>query len=620
MAVSTAWITVVGLIGLFLFTFVTPSKAVLSGENGRIVFVSGRPPESDATARLYLLPVPSNTVGGGTISPPITPPGGQYRHPTWSPDRSKIAYANGTGGIFDLFVQDLEAGTIVQITPTEGAGANNLSADRPTWSPDGTKIVYEHQPSPGSTDRHLRVQPANDLQLPIATTDLTAAGGPFEGKPAWTPDSQTVYFHRGDPATATNSDIYRKPATGGTETLAISDSGISEAQPSISPDGTKICYTLTNAGFNSTADVVVAPLANPAAALIVSKFVNPAVGDYNCTWSPDGQMIAYVNGTFSSGRLVMVRADNTSPFEIELAEAPGFDGNPDWAPDGRPLCEDTQVATDRDQPVTFTVSCTDTGPQYERSLVRVFADSQPTRGTLTQEFAGDPFTYEPNPGFSGTDEFEVNSFDELGFGTERATVSITVRVDTTPPDTIINSGPTGTIKTNQATFTFSGTPASDTAKIQCRIDNQPFVDCTSPKTFTGLTDGPHTAEFRAEDAAGNQDQTPATRSFTVDTTVYRAKISKVKVSGPAKVKRGKKATYKVKITNSGNKTATGVRLKVKGRGVSFNTSVGKIGAKKTRTVKVRLKAKKPGKVKVSFKVTSKNAGGRTVKKTIRVRT
>jgi Fe-S cluster biogenesis protein NfuA len=98
-----------------------------------------------------------------------------------------------------------------------------------------------------------------------------------------------------------------------------------------------------------------------------------------------------------------------------------------------------------------------------------------------------------------------------------------------------------------------------------------------------------------------------------------AKISKVKVKGPAKVKRGRKATYKVKITNSGNKTATGVRLKVKGRGVSFNTSVGTVAAGKTRTVKIRLKARKPGKVKVSFKVTSKNAGGRTVKKKITVK-
>jgi hypothetical protein len=404
----------------------TPAGAVLGGENGRIVLVSGRPPETDATARLYLLPVPSNSVGGGTISAPIVPAGGQYRHPSWSPDRTKIVFANGAGGIYDLFVIDLEAGTgPVQITPTEGAGANNLSDDRPAWSPDGTTIAYEHQPSPGSADRQIMTQPANDLQLPIQTSELTAAGVPFEGKPAWTPDSQTVYFHRGDPNTATNTDIYRKPATGGTETLAIPDSSISEAQPAISPDGESICYTLTNNGFNSSADVVVAPLANPANAVIVSKSIT--TGDYNCTWSPDGQMVAYVNGIFSTGRLVMVRADNTSPFEIELAEATGFDGNPDWAPDGRPECPDQAVETEFDQPVTFSVECVDTGPEYERTEVREYPATQPTQGTLTQEFAGDPFTYTPNAGFSGTDQFTVQSFDELGFGTDTGTVTITVK-------------------------------------------------------------------------------------------------------------------------------------------------------------------------------------------------
>ncbi|MBK5110985.1 MAG: PQQ-dependent sugar dehydrogenase, partial [Thermoleophilia bacterium] len=97
--------------------------------------------------------------------------------------------------------------------------------------------------------------------------------------------------------------------------------------------------------------------------------------------------------------------------------------------------------------------------------------------------------------------------------------------DTTPPDTTIDSGPSGTINTDQATFTFSGSPAGDTAKIQCKIDSDPFADCTSPKTFNGLADGPHTATFRAEDGAGNQDQTPATRTFTVDTTAPTVTIA-----------------------------------------------------------------------------------------------
>ncbi len=227
----------------------------------------------------------------------------------------------------------------------------------------------------------------------------------------------------------------------------------------------------------------------------------------------------------------------------------------------------------------------------------------------------------------GPHTFEVRATDSVG-NTDPTPATTSFTVDTTPPDTTIDSGPSGIITTDEATFTFSGTPATDTAKIQCRIDSGPFADCTSPKTFTGLSDGPHTAEFRAEDAIGNQDPTPATRSFTVnppvvdppvDPPVGEAKIGKVKVKGPAKVKRRKKTTYKVRISNFGNAQANGVKLKVKGKGVKAKKTVGSIAAGKARTVKVKLKFKKPGRVKTSFKVTSGNAGGKTAKKKITVK-
>ena len=119
--------------------------------------------------------------------------------------------------------------------------------------------------------------------------------------------------------------------------------------------------------------------------------------------------------------------------------------------------------------------------------------------------------------------------DDYGWFVDDVQIYSCAGGDTDPPDTTIDSGPTGTINTDQASFTFSGTPAGDTAKIQCRIDSGAFADCTSPKTFTGLSDGPHTAAFRAEDAAGNQDPTPTTRTFTVDTTAPDTTID----SGPS---------------------------------------------------------------------------------------
>ena len=102
-------------------------------------------------------------------------------------------------------------------------------------------------------------------------------------------------------------------------------------------------------------------------------------------------------------------------------------------------------------------------------------------------------------------------------------------------------------------------------------------------------------------------------------TVDRAEITKVSVKGPAKVKKGRRVTFGVKVTNSGSAEAKGVRLEVQGRGVGFNTSVAAIPAGATRTVKVRLKPKKSGRAKVMFKVTSSNAGGMSVKRQITVR-
>lgn len=446
---------------LLVLCLIAPAaEAVLPGENGRIVFVSGRT-NGDIGAEVFLLPVPSST-GGGTLSAPVASiVGTQHRHPTWSPDRTKIAYARGNSATanFDIYVQDL---TAPGSTPVNITNSNNVTDDRPSWSPDGTKIAYESEVVDGSGQTDVLIRPAGGG----AATNLTntATAGQFEGKPVWSPDSATIYHQLGNPNGAGNADIVKRPATGGGASPAVADSGISEFQPSISPDGTKICYTLSNAGFNATADVLVAPLTNPpSGGIIVSK--DAVAGDYNCTWSPDGTMIAYVNGIFGTGQLVMVRADNTSPFAIPLAQDPGgneFDGNPEWAPDGRPECDDQTIATLPDTPVTFTIECRDTGPEYERTNVREFAESEPGVGTLTQALAGDPFTYTPPAGFTGTTSFQVSSFDELGFGTDEGTITLDVSVPQGPGgDRVTCGGKEATIVGTDGGDKLRGTAGND---------------------------------------------------------------------------------------------------------------------------------------------------------------
>jgi hypothetical protein len=88
--------------------------------------------------------------------------------------------------------------------------------------------------------------------------------------------------------------------------------------------------------------------------------------------------------------------------------------------------------------------------------------------------------------------------------------------DTTAPDTTISSGPTGTITTTSASFAFTGSESGST--FECKLDSGSWATCTSPKNYTSVADGAHTFSVRATDTAGNTDASPATRSFTVNTT------------------------------------------------------------------------------------------------------
>ncbi len=404
----------------------TTAGAVLSGENGRILFVQG---PTGGNAQLFLLPVPSS-IGGGTLSPPITTAAVQHRHPTWSPDRTKIAYAAGSPSCnpnnCDIFVLDL---TTPGAVPQNITNTPLVNEDRPAWSPDGTRIAFESEVTDGSAQLDVLVD-ADPFGTGV-NLNLTASAE-IEGKPAWSPNSQTLFYALGNLNVAPNGAnndmrIKREPAdNNGSPIDAFSHaSGAHEFQPSISPDGTRICFTLSPvAGFSTQASVLVAPLGGSATVLESS-----GAGDYNCTWSPDGAFVAYTSGVTTAGRLVMERADGTSPIPVELAQDPGaddFDGNADWAPDARPLCPDSTVMTGVNVPVTFQPVCTDTGPAYEQSEVFEFPDTEPANGVLADFTAGEPLTYTPNPGFVGNDSFQVQSFDELGFGTDLGTVTIRV--------------------------------------------------------------------------------------------------------------------------------------------------------------------------------------------------
>jgi hypothetical protein len=91
--------------------------------------------------------------------------------------------------------------------------------------------------------------------------------------------------------------------------------------------------------------------------------------------------------------------------------------------------------------------------------------------------------------------------------------TITPPIDTTPPQTSINSGPASTTTSTAASFTFSSNEAG--SSFECKLDGGGWTACLAPEAYSALEASSHQFSVRAIDAAENVDPTPATEEWTV---------------------------------------------------------------------------------------------------------
>jgi hypothetical protein len=167
----------------------------------------------------------------------------------------------------------------------------------------------------------------------------------------------------------------------------------------------------------------------------------------------------------------------------------------------------------------------------------------------------------PSFSYTATDdgpyEFYTRARDGAG-GYEDAPASadaVTV-VDASAPQTSIDSGP-GTTNANGVTFTFS---ADESATFKCQLDGGGFSSCNSPITFDPIAEGSHDFSVVATDDAGNEDPTPATRTFLVDRTDPQSDAQPPATSVDA--------TFDVDYTSSDLNGVAEVELWVRGPGDS----------------------------------------------------
>ncbi len=160
---------------------------------------------------------------------------------------------------------------------------------------------------------------------------------------------------------------------------------------------------------------------------------------------------------------------------------------------------------------TFTFSSADGGTSFECAL-----DAGAFAGCAS------PKSY---AGLSeGAHAFHVRATDDAGNTGSAADFAWTV--DTTAPTATIDSFPDDPTNATSADFDFSS--ADGGISFQCRVDGGALAACASPESYAGLTDGSHTFDVEATDAAGNTGAA-ASYTWTIDTTAPTTTID----GGPA---------------------------------------------------------------------------------------
>jgi subtilisin-like proprotein convertase family protein len=109
-------------------------------------------------------------------------------------------------------------------------------------------------------------------------------------------------------------------------------------------------------------------------------------------------------------------------------------------------------------------------------------------------------------------EDDIGTLNAWGVTSRKALCDI----DTVAPGTTIDSFPGSPVNQTSATFEFISD--DNGATFECKLDAEPFGPCPALTTLGGLSEGSHTLQVRAIDGSDNEDPSPGSHTWVVDTT------------------------------------------------------------------------------------------------------
>lgn len=185
-----------------------------------------------------------------------------------------------------------------------GAGQKQLVSGTtwgPAWSPDGKQIAYH-------TSAGLAVTDTLGHSTPVPTPGLSNVGWP-----SFSADGSWIYFE-GQKSGGTQQ-IFRVHVDG-TGLTALQGASESGSKPSPSPDGTRFAYT---GGYGVYVRTIATGRVDTLATGYSASFAR---------WSPDGQWIAFMDG---SNGVTLVRPDRSQKRSIGNYAYGGLA----WSPDSK---------------------------------------------------------------------------------------------------------------------------------------------------------------------------------------------------------------------------------------------------------------------------------------------
>jgi hypothetical protein len=258
--------------------------------------------------------------------------------------------------------------------------------------------------------------------------------------------------------------------------------------------------------LDTTAPVTTIGTPPPAQSNLASGTIgfsaNESVTGFQC--SLDGAVYAACSSPYGYGPLL----DGPHTFDVkavaDLAGNPGAPASAGWtidtAPPNTSIVSAPSALSNSSGP-SFDLSSTESG-SFECSL-----DGVPFAA------CSDPATYSGVA--DGPHTFQARALDGAG-NPDPTPASHSWTIDATAPDTSIGpTQPAALTTATSATFDFS---SNEPGSFACQLDSGPFVTCSTPKSYSGLADGSHMFSVRATDTASNADATPASYTWTVDTT------------------------------------------------------------------------------------------------------